>query len=335
MSDVKFELNYMHSIYKDFNEVAIDIRDSLDDFSKAISKTEAESASFAAEGRKASNDVSDYIHQIDDDIRIIKGKKQNALSKKKSEIPLPPPPSIPSDASEETKTNMKDAYDAEVSRINKANEKIREDNKKIDAYVVRCDKAIKELEALIVKLQKINTLIKKTVSQKISQVQEYLSVKGTCISESRIINDATIVFTKAFNDTIESATRLAMYNAIKLNANSYIDRQFVIKNTHTHSTSSFSFDFSSLDFAQVEKKSEKIEKTKSDEEILVKERNETVFFTIIAGVTKFRMPSSNLHRLGGKKFTAQMQALGYELVTLADGSTIDNSGMLHWEKKDD
>ena len=119
---------------------------------------------------------------------------------------------------------------------------------------------------------------------------------------------------------------------MKYSSQSMIDRQFVVKNNHVRTGGGFSFEFSGLNSVETQLKKEKVKKT-TDEELLVKERDEEAFFDTITNVFKFKMPSSNLHRLGGKKFISKMQLLGYELVVFEDGSTIDNSGMLHWERK--
>jgi hypothetical protein len=333
MSDVKFELNYMHTVYKNFNEAKSDLDTSVDDFVKVCQKAEGESSSFINEGRKACNDVVDYIHQINDDIRVIQGKRRNAMGQKKDEIPLPNPPSIPKDASPEAKANIIQKYNETVYFIKKQNEKIRENNNKIDEYIKKCDKAIKDLETLISRLNKINDSIKKTMSSTNNQVKDFLNVKNSFINDGKIICSVASEFSKVFYETIDIATRIEMFEEYKFSSQNMIDRQFVIKNNHSRSSNGFAFDFSGLDFAQTETKEESKEKIANDEEILVKDRDEESFFANIQGVNKFKMPSSNLHRLGGKKFISKMQSVGFELIVLDNGSTIDNNGMLHWERK--
>ena len=48
-----------------------------------------------------------------------------------------------------------------------------------------------------------------------------------------------------------------------------------------------------------------------------------------------KKPLSGNRRSHSCRATKHSQKVNLQLVTLADGSTIDNSGMLHWEKKDD
>ena len=68
MSDVKFDLNYMLTVQKNFNETRSDIDASFDDFVKAVQKTESESIVFVNDGKRNSDEVLKYIHQINDSL---------------------------------------------------------------------------------------------------------------------------------------------------------------------------------------------------------------------------------------------------------------------------
>ena len=332
MSDVKFDLNYMLTVQKNFNETRSDIDASFDDFVKAVQKTESESIVFVNDGKRNSDEVLKYIHQINDRICLVQDKRRNALSQKEDEIPVPSPPKVPSDASPEAKAKIAIKYNEIVAMINKKNEKIRENNRKIDKYVDKCDKTIKGLDHFIIRLNKLNDLIRKTISTANNQVKEFLSVKNSFINDGKAICSTTCEFSCAFTETLDVATRISLLEPLKYSSQSMIDRQFVVKNNHIRNSGGFSFDFSRLNSSKNELKKEKVQKI-INEEVLVKERDEETFLDTITNVVKFKMPSSNLHRLGGKKFISKMQSLGYELIVFEDGSTIDNSGMLHWERK--
>ena len=67
----------------------------------------------------------------------------------------------------------------------------------------------------------------------------------------------------------------------------------------------------------------------------MREKSADAFWTAIEGASCFKMPSANLHRLGGKALLAELESLGYGLVKQKSGSVIDENGWMHWEKNDE
>ena len=72
----------------------------------------------------------------------------------------------------------------------------------------------------------------------------------------------------------------------------------------------------------------------AEDELLITAKDKNAFFEAARGAIRIKMPSANLHRLGGKAFTAEMNDLGFFTVPQSDGSLIDLNGMIHWEKQD-
>lgn len=336
MSDVKFNINYIQIAADDFQKASSDIKDCVYAFETIAHKVESELALFNGDGRKAVADIQKMTYDIRDIIQKIADKRKKALAQKQQEIQKPSPPSIPSDATPEAKQAIQSQYNEMVNMVNRQNEQIREANRKIDEYVVKCEKAMQELEGYISRIIKIIDSLKKRISEANSGTEHFFSIINQTNRNGQIVIGANDEFSSAMKKTIESAIKIHLLQPTQITSEAFIDRQFVIKNTHQHLVSSSSpFDFSGLGSFDsfndtVEEKPKKPEKM---EEIIIRERNFEDFCHSIDGVNSFAMPSANLHKLGGKKFNIEMEKLGYKLVTLPDGSTIDNRGMLHWEKR--
>lgn len=332
MNDIHFDLNYMNIIRRDCGGAEKEVSDSIAGFAKIAQKMGGEISSFSAEGVKAIRNIQAQIHQVRDLMREIDGKASCAESKRQNEIKYPQRPTIPSNATPEQRNAIVSSYNSKVSQIDAKNAEIRKQNERIDQYKKKCDEAKKQLEEIISQLHQVEEALKSAVEHAVSRANEFVGQANSIMNQNARVNTAMKEFTYAFHQAYEDAERLYMLEPSTVRSYSFVDKQFVIKNTHTHilgSSSGVSFNFSSDD--SVPRNQEKKEKPR-DTELLIKDRDEATFFAKAEETDKIKMPSANLHKLGGKKFIAKMNDMGYTLVTGEDGSTIDSSGMLHWER---
>lgn len=337
MSDIRFDLRYMNSVLGEINKAENDVSDSVEGMRKIAVTMESELSSFSSEGIKATRKIQSFIFEIKDLLSELNSKISNAEKMREKEIDPPSKPSIPTNASPEQRNAIISAYYDTVSRIEEQNEKIRTNNQRIDTYVSKCIEAKPNLEAKIRELHQIEESLKSEIDQVLPEVHEFMGQATSVNNQGSRINSAMKEFNTAFRETYEDAEKLYLMNPTGISGYSYNDKQFVIKNTHSHTLASNSvgvgFTYSST---QSDESKETEEKPRLlDEEILIRDKDPEEFFKKITGIVKIKMPSSNLHRLGGKRFTEKMNNLGYKLVTQPDGSTIDNNGMLHWEISDD
>ena len=332
MNDICFELNYMSNIERDSNSAESEVGNCIAGFAKVSQRMESELSSFSGEGMKIAREIHAHILEIRDLTREVDSKASRAESRRQKEIQPPQRPSIPSNATPEQRNAVMSAYNNKVSQIQAKNAEIRKHNERIDAYIKKCNESKNQLEGMVSKLHEIEALLKGEIERVVSRVHEFMGVARGTMNYNARVNSAMQEFTRAFRDTYEAAEKLYLMEPSSIHGYSYVDKQFEIKNTHSHilGSSGPSFVFSSGDSIPT-RKAEKKEKPR-DEELLIKDRNEDDFFANAQGADKIKMPSANLHKLGGKKFIAKMNGMGYTLVTGEDGSTIDSSGMLHWEK---
>ncbi len=337
MSDIRFDLRYMNSVLGEINKAENDVSDSIEGMRKIAVAMESELSSFSAEGIKATRKIQSFIFEIKDLLSELNRKISNAEKTREKEIDPPSKPSIPTNATPEQRNEILSTYYDAVSRIEEQNAKIRANNQRIDTYVSKCNEAKPNLEAQIRELHQIEESLKNEMDQVLPAVHEFMGQASSINNQGTRINSAMKEFNTAFRETYEDAERLYLMEPTVINGYSYNDKQFVIKNTHTHILSSNSVGVGFADSStQSDESEETEEKPRSlDEEILIRDKDPEEFFKKITGIGKIKMPSSNLHRLGGKRFTEKMNNLGYILVTQPDGSTIDNNGMLHWEINDD
>ena len=328
MSDIRFDLRYMNSVLGEINKAENDVSDSIEGMRKIAVTMESEFSSFSAEGIKATRKIQSLIFEIRDLISKLERKASNAEKNKEKEIDIPPKPSIPTNATPEQSNEILSAYYDTVSRIEEQNAKIRARNRRIDEYISKCNEAKPKLEA--------EESLKGEIDNAIPAVHEFMGQASSANNQGSRINSAMKEFNSVFRETYEDAERLYLLDPTGISGYSYNDKQFVIKNTHSHilaSSGDVEFSYSperSNESREIEEKT-----TVTDEELLIRDKTPEEFFEKIKGIRKIKMPSSNLHRLGGKRFTERMNDLGYKLVTQPDGSTIDNNGMLHWEIRDD
>lgn len=335
MSDIRFDLNYMNIILGDGYKAENEVSDSIHGMQKLTQKMEGELSSFSGEGTKSVRSIQAYIYEIRDLMSELDRKSSNAEKQRQKELKPPTRPSVPSNATPEQKNAIMSAYNDKVSQVEKQNAEIRKQNERIDAYISKCNEAKSKLEAEISALHQIEATIKSEIELAVTRVHEFMGQAHGINNQGARVNSAMSEFNQAFREAYDSAERLYLMEPSSISAYSFNDKQFVIKNTHSHilGSSGVSFNYSSEHSEIKEAKKEK-PKIKADE-LLIKDKDECAFFEKLAGENKIKMPSANLHRLGGKKFTEKMNSLGYTLVTQADGSTIDINGMLHWEKSDD
>lgn len=333
MSDIRFDLNYMNTVLSDCYKTANEVSDSIYGFEKIAQKMESELSSFSGEGIKAIRSIQAKIYEIRDLMGEVDRKISNAEKQRKKEIDPPSKPSVPSNATPEQRNAIVSAYHDKVSWVDSQNAKIRAQNQHIDEYTKKCNEAKNKLENVISNLHQLEASIKSEIELAVSRVHEFMGQANGIKNQGARINSAMGEFSYAFKQAYEAAEKLYMLEPTSISSYSFVDKQFEIRNTHTHILGSggFSFNFSN---EQAEEKTVKKEKaTATIDELLIKDKDEASFFENIEGVKRIKMPSANLHRLGGKKFTAKMNERGYTLVTQEDGSTIDLNGMLHWEKK--
>ena len=336
MTDIRFDLNYMHMLQGDFTKAEGDVVSCAQGFQSVSQKMEGELSAFNAEGVKTVREIQSHIFEIRDMKSDIDRKIAGAESKRKKEVEIPPRPSVPSNATDEQRSAIMSAYNDKVSQIQAQNAKIRDENQKIDEFKEKCEGAKVRLEELISKLHQLEESAKKEIEHTASKVHSFMGQANSIRNDFSKASVAISDFNHAFRETYDAAQALYLMEPSSIRSFSYNDKQFVIKNTHSHilgSGSFVGFDFSGGDKRESSFKAESFEKADKDVEILIKDKDAQSFFESARDAKLIKMPSSNLHKLGGKKFTAQMNENGYTLITQKDGSTIDSSGMLHWEKR--
>lgn len=339
MNDINFDLSYIDFLRKSAHEVEGNTRECAYSYEKLCGTVESEHSLFQAECQKEMRKVQNGIIKLQQEIREIEHKKQDALSKKQKEEKIPSPPSIPSNCTEEQRNAVMSRYRQAVSQIEQKNAQIRKKNNEIDAYAKRCDEAISKIQEILEKLKALDDHIKKESEKIRARVQE-LSFKAFDVKrDNQAVATAAASFNYALSRAYEMAERIELLSTYS-NVSSYdIARQYTIKNSHSHIASPTVFSsFSNSTSANVSSSTYSAptsQTSQSSGEITVNEKNETAFFSAISGHSKIAMKSANIRHLGGKAFNAKMNSLGYTLITQPNGSIIDKNGMIHWEKSDD
>ena len=336
MSDIRFDLSYMNTVLGDCGKIESQVSSGLSGMQKVAQKIEGELSLFNAEGAKALNRIRSDIYEIRDLIAELDRKISNAEARTQKEINPPQKPFIPANATADQRNEVISTYNRVLSRTEEKNSEIRASNERIKEYVRKCNDAKRQLEDEVAALHQIESSIQSEIEHTVSRFHEFIGQTGSINNQAARINSAMREFNLAFKETYEDAERLYTMTPRGIDGFSYNDKQFVIKNTHSHisASGSVSFNFSSNQTAISERDESEIPKTKVTE-FLIRDKDEEAFFDKLEGIGKIKMPSANLHRLGGKKFIGKMNSYGYTLVTQPDGSTIDTNGLLHWEKSDD
>ena len=331
MSDICFDLSGFSFATDNASEARESIANCHHSFEKLSNKAQGEVSAFNTEGARTLHSIKDAILEVRDEISTIENKRSQAQGKKREEKPMPQRPSISSNATPEQRNSIESAYQSKVEAVQKENERIRKENERIDEYVKKCEEAISKLGEIIDKLHRLEERTRSAISHAVSTANEFSGKAFSINAYGSRVNSAMGEFIAVFDRAYESAQRLYEMSPSRVEAYAFVDRQFTIKNTHVARVSAPTFvDFTSED-EEVKVKNEV--KAKVDEELLIRTRNEEEFFNAISGASRIKMPSANLHRLGGKGFIAKMNSYGYELALQPDGSSMDINGMIHWEKK--
>ena len=338
MNDINFDLSYIDFLRKSAHEVEGNTKECAYSYEKLCGVVESEHSLFQAECQKEMRKVQNGIIKLQQEIREIEHKKQDALSKKQKEEKIPSPPSIPANCTEEQRNAVMSRYRQAVSQIEQKNAQIRKKNNEIDAYAKKCDEATVKIQEILEKLKALDDHIKKESEKIRARVQE-LSFKAFDVKrDNHAVATAAASFNYALERAYEMAERIELLSAYS-NVSSYdIARQYTIKNSHSHIASPTVFSsLSNTASSNVSSStySAPTPQASSSGEITVNEKNADAFFSAISDKNKIAMKSANIRHLGGKAFNAKMSSLGYILITQQNGSIIDKNGMIHWEKSDD
>lgn len=336
MYDVHFNLNGMQILYRDCLTTENKLQGSskgLFDLSNGIF---AEISAFDGESYRMISNIDNQIAAVRSMIDSAERKKTSVQSKTQQELPAPPPPSVPAKATAEERSKIMNAYEKNVQQIERANSQIRNDNARIEAFVRKCDSTIVKLKDLISHLYEIKSLIEKERLHVLSEAKGYADKIKNDIRLLTPVKGAIQQFLTGFHNTIQDAVAIATMNPSKIEPYYYTDKQFEIKNHHGHIFGSGAAFFKSSSNATSVSNSKDISDTLSvNDELLISDREEYSFFDKIENASRIKMPSANLHKLGGKAFIAKMKEQGYSLQNLSNGRVIDDSGMMHWKKQDE
>lgn len=334
MYDVHFNLNGMEIIYKDCLTTENKLKSSVNGLLELIKTLSSEISSFDSESHSAISEMDGKIAKVRSLISNVENKKITAQSKKKQELLLPTPPSIPLKATPEEKSAIMSSYQRKVQQIERANSQIRNENACIDAFSIKCDSAVAKLKEIISHLQEIKSSIATERIHALSEAKGSMSKATTATVLFPSVEKAIHNFYICFGNTYEDAKELAMMSPKEIKTTYYVHKQFEIKNHHSGVNFGAGLSSNSSNVSLISSSSHS-SYVFSDDEILIGDREDSAFFDKAENIRKIKMPGANLHKLGGKAFIAKMKAKGYILQVLSDGKVIDDSGMMHWIKEDE
>ena len=332
MNDICFDIENMYFTLKDCLAAENRVKDNLYALQTFVQKLKQEIPTFSEYGNRVLRDIQEDIGEVTDLIRQVDQKIADAQSQKQQELPPPAKPSIPADAKPEQKQAIESAYRSEARKVEEQNRQIQQKNQRIEAYIPKCSAAKSELEAILSNLHQLEVAAKDETTQTASSAKEAFRRAQEAANQDSSINSAMRQFNEVFDLLYQSAQALCQMESHSLRSYSYMDKQFVIRNTHSHISQGGGFSVPSRSSSSA--RSGSTHATAEDEELCIRDRDSEAFFAKAEGAFRIRMPSANLHKLGGKSFAARMETSGYRLVTQDDGATIDANGMLHWEKQD-
>lgn len=332
MNDVKFDLNGIQFAEKTTREVESKISDCVYDFEKVCSRIDEQYTTFQSEKTKSENKIHDRISQVQNMITAVERQKSEALQKKQKELSPPQPASIPQNCSQEQRQSIMSKNREEARHVEEKNAEIRKKNREIDEYAYKCDGVIAKLKEIITEMKPLEDHVKKESTRVDGVIKDFRSKAYETKNSNRHTVSTMKTFNYAMSRAYEYAQRIELLNPRAISTRYDTYRQYNIKNTHTHVASASVFSSgTSKHFS-----SSNVNTTSnSDVDEVVTERDMTSFFAQINGKSKVNMPSANIRRLGGKKFTDKMEEMGYVLIHNDDGSIIDKNGIVHWEKIDD
>ncbi|MBE6630222.1 MAG: hypothetical protein E7624_05160 [Ruminococcaceae bacterium] len=334
MNDVCFELNALSMIPSSCIEAENKIQESIRALDEITCKTETEIADFIAHENNIIASIQNSISNVAGLIATADKKSIDAQNQKCQTLPPPAKPLIPSNASQNDKEAISNAYQKQAAQIEEQNARICEKNHRIDNYVSQCAAAKSELEDILSKLYQLEASVRSEMETTTARTREFLSTLHNFSNSNKKVNATMSEFCFVFDHLYETAQELYMMRPSNLREYSYVTRLFQIKNTHHHNATSSAFFGKSVNDANAVSANSSESFDSACDEVLLKERDEASFFEKAEAITRFRMPSANLHKLGGKTFLAKMSDKGFVTVPQPDGATIDVNGMIHWEKKD-
>ena len=334
MIDAKFDLSGIEFVGKSTREIETTISNCAYDFEKVCSTLNSEYSAFQSDKSRAESGVQNKINQVSQIISQVESDKKSALQQKQKEKSYPPKPSIPSNASNEEKQSIVSSYQDRVRKIDIENQQIRKENQKIDEYAHRCDVAISQLKEIVEKMRPFIARIK-TVGSHVTTVVEDFRMK---IYETKNSNKIVVSSVKTFNTALsrahDAAQKIVLLEPRRVSGYYDVDKQFTIKNNHNHSASPSIYSFSGVSSGgNIQSGSYATSSATVDTSDIINEKDVDAFFDMIEGKDEVSMPSSNIRKLGGRKFTDKMKLLGYETVIQDNGAIIDKNGIVHWEKK--
>jgi DNA repair exonuclease SbcCD ATPase subunit len=337
MNDICFYSSNLRLIPDACTDAENSVKESLYGLGEVTCKLEQELSSFSEYSRRAILNIRGDIAEVRALIREVDQKYSAAQSQKQRQLPLPSKPSIPSNATPEQRNAMESDYREQVSAAEEKNADIRERNQRIDEYCSRCNGAKQELEAMIADLHQLESGLRSETEAVVAEVDALFRKAQSTANQSGRINTAMSEFYSVFDQLLQVAQTLCTMQASDVQGYSYVDRLFAVKNTHDHHTTSALPDFSSAIARDAESDVvNQVEHSRptAEAELLINTKDKAAFFEAAQGSNRIKMPSANLHKLGGKAFTAEMNALGFYTVSQEDGSLIDLNGMIHWEKQE-
>lgn len=336
MYDLQFNVNSMQILFKDCLATENKLKGSATGLCELSNGIRSEISSFDGESHKMASEIDNKIATVKSMIDNAERKKASAQSKIRQELPTPPPPSIPAKTTAEEQHAIINAHQKIVRQVEMANSQIRSDNIQIDAFAKKCDFTIAKLKEIISRLHEIKFSIEKAMLHTLSESKEYTYKIPDDIRSLKLIQEAMQQFLSSYNNTLEDAVAIATITPSKIEPYYYADKQFEIKNQHGRGFGSYAPTFrDSSNATLISSSTYTLDMHSADDEILISDREECSFFDKIENASKIKMPGANLHKLGGKAFITKMKANGFNLQTLSNGSVIDDSGMMHWRKRNE
>lgn len=329
--DVSFDINGMYVALQDSINAENSVKASTDGFTKVTYTLKDEISSFVSYGKSSAGIIRAQVGEVYGMIAMIDRKIANAESKRQSEVKSPVRPYISPDTPPYIQDSMMSEYQRKVNQVSTQNAKIREQNQRISNYIVQCNHAKGELNLIIGKMLGVEAFIRKETSSTESATKELWGRANNAAQNSSRINSAMSDFYHVFYQVYQAAQSIEMNTPSSVRG-SFSSREFKIRNTHTHASNSIGigYDFSSSQNSILD--ASPVDIYDSSEEFLIKSKDEASFFENLKNAKKFKMPSANLHKLGGKAFIAKMHELGYIAIVQANGTIIDMDGKIHWEK---
>ena len=332
MNDIRFDITNFQLARDASTRVETEVKESIFGFETVARKMESELASFQTCGQKAAADIREKICRVKEQISALAHKSEAADSGRQTPCEQPPKPTIPQQATPEQKAAIMSDYRENVRRVEAKNEQIRKKNEQIDAFQSACAEAIRQLEQIISKLHQLEDAVKRETATAAAAVYDFQGRSRNILAQGDRVNTAMQQFNHAFYRAYEDALALFLMEPREIRSSAYTHKQFQVRNNHTHVPIT-----SGAPIYGGHRDSTKGIREAAAEtcgELLIRDGDEAGFLEKAANVSRVRMPSANLHKLGGKTFTEHMQALGYRIVTQSDGAAIDENGMIHWERDD-